>query len=245
MIKITNLSKIFIQGKNEVTALNNINIDIETGDIFGIIGISGAGKSTLLRCLSALEKPTSGEIEIEGMTLSNIRNGNLVKLRQDMGVVFQGYNLMMQKTVEENISFPLKIRGEKPDKIKAKVKELLDIVDLADKNNAYPSQLSGGQKQRVAIARALATNPKILLCDEPTSALDPITTRQVLKLLKDINKNLGVTIIIITHEIRVVENICNRMAVISNGTIVESGNVKDIFDKPQSDITKNLLDWKE
>ncbi len=244
MIKITNLSKTFTQGKQQVKALKNINVHIQKGDIFGIIGISGAGKSTLLRCLSALEKPTSGDIEIDGISLKNIKNGNLIKLRKEMGVVFQGYNLMMQKTVAENIAFPLKIRGISQDEINLQVDRLLEIVELSEKKNAYPSQLSGGQKQRVAIARALATQPKILLCDEPTSALDPLTTRRVLKLLKEISENLGVTVVIITHEINVVKTICNRMAVISGGEIVEKGEVKEIFAHPESEITKLLLDWK-
>ncbi len=244
MIKITNLSKTFTQGKQQVNALKNINVHIRKGDIFGIIGISGAGKSTLLRCLSALEKPTSGDIEIDGISLKNIKNGNLIKLRKEMGVVFQGYNLMMQKTVAENIAFPLKIRGASQKEIDVQVDKLLRIVELSEKKNAYPSQLSGGQKQRVAIARALATQPKILLCDEPTSALDPLTTRRVLKLLKEISENLGVTVVIITHEINVVKTICNRMAVISGGEIVEKGEVSEIFAHPESEITKLLLDWK-
>ena len=244
MIKINNLSKTFVQGKVQVNALKNINVHINKGDVFGIIGISGAGKSTLLRCLSALEKPSSGEIEIEGIRLSDARNSNLAKIRKEMGVVFQGYNLMMQKTVGENIGFPLKIRGVNNKEIEAQVEKLLEIVDLADKKDFYPSQLSGGQKQRVAIARALATQPKILLCDEPTSALDPLTTRQVLNLLKDINENLGVTVVIITHEIDVVETICNRMAVIADGEIAEAGEVKDIFANPHSEITKLLLNWR-
>lgn len=244
MIKITNLSKTFTQGKQQVNALKNINVHIQKGDIFGIIGISGAGKSTLLRCLSALETPTSGDIEIDGIPLKNIKNGNLIKLRKEMGVVFQGYNLMMQKTVAENIAFPLKIRGTSQEEIDLQVDKLLSIVELSEKKNAYPSQLSGGQKQRVAIARALATQPKILLCDEPTSALDPLTTRRVLKLLKEISENLGVTVVIITHEINVVKTICNRMAVISGGEIVEKGEVQEIFAHPESEITKSLLDWK-
>ena len=244
MIKITNLSKTFTQGKQQVNALKNINVHIRKGDIFGIIGISGAGKSTLLRCLSALETPTSGDIEIDGISLKNIKNGNLIKLRKEMGVVFQGYNLMMQKTVAENIAFPLKIRGTSQEEIDLQVDKLLSIVELSEKKNAYPSQLSGGQKQRVAIARALATQPKILLCDEPTSALDPLTTRRVLKLLKEISENLGVTVVIITHEINVVKTICNRMAVISGGEIVEKGEVQEIFAHPESEITKLLLDWK-
>lgn len=244
MINISNLSKDFIQADSTVKALNNVNIDIEKGDIFGIIGISGAGKSTLLRCLSGLETPTGGDIKIEGKSIVGLTGSKLIPVRKQMGVVFQGYNLLMQKNVYDNIAFPLKIAGAKKDEIDRQVKRLLAVVDLSDKQNAYPSQLSGGQKQRVAIARALATNPKILLCDEPTSALDPMTTKQVLNLLTEINKELNVTVVIITHEIGVVRKICNRVAVISSGEVAEYGNVQDVFSNPQSEITKLLLDWQ-
>lgn len=243
MIKIENLSKKFTGQKNEVHALKNISIHVQHGDIFGIIGMSGAGKSTLLRCISALEQPTCGSIEIDGVQIVGRKGSALTQIRKDMGVIFQGYNLLMQKTVYDNIAFPLVINGASKEKIHERVKELLEVVDMKDKANVYPSQLSGGQKQRVAIARALATQPKILLCDEPTSALDPMTTKQVLNLLADINKKLGVTIVIITHEIKVVKNICNRVAVIANGEIAETGFVNDVFSKPQSEITKFLLDW--
>ena len=244
MIRIENLSKTFAQSNTSVDALRNVNIHIEKGDIFGIIGISGAGKSTLLRCLSALETPTSGDIKIDGVSIVGAKSSRLLQVRRNMGVVFQGYNLLMQKTVYDNVAFPLKIAGADKAKIDEKVKYLLQVVDLADKRAVYPSQLSGGQKQRVAIRRALATDPKILLCDEPTSALDPMTTKQVLSLLQDINRKLGVTVVIITHEIGVVRKICNRVAVISGGEVAEKGEVKDVFSNPQSEITKLLLDWQ-
>lgn len=244
MIQIKNLTKTFVQGKNTTLALQNISLNIDKGDIFGIIGISGAGKSTLLRCLSALEDPTDGEVIIEGISTKGIRNGELTRLRKDMGVVFQGYNLLMQKTVFDNIAFPVHLTNTPKETVDRLVTELLQLVDLTDKKDAYPAQLSGGQKQRVAIARALATNPKVILCDEPTSALDPLTTRQVLKLLKNISSTLGVTVIIITHEINVVRSICNRVAVIDGGSIAETGSTKDVFENPKSEITKLLLDWQ-
>ncbi|MEG2191714.1 MAG: ATP-binding cassette domain-containing protein [Oscillospiraceae bacterium] len=244
MISIKNVSKTFTQGKTETKALQNINIEIEKGDIFGIIGMSGAGKSTLLRCLSALEQPTEGEIIIDGISTTGLKNGKLTALRKNMGVVFQGYNLLMQKNVFDNIAFPLKLNGTPTEDIASTTTNLLKLVDLQDKISVYPSQLSGGQKQRVAIARALATQPKVLLCDEPTSALDPLTTRQVLKLLKDISTTLGVTVVIITHEIGVVKSICNHVAVINDGKIAEIGSTSEVFSNPQSEITKLLLDWK-
>ncbi len=244
MIKITNLTKTFVRGGRTVNALKDINIDIEKGDIFGIIGMSGAGKSTLLRCLRALEKPTGGDILVNGVSLTKARNGQLTAMRKNMGVVFQGYNLLMQRTVYRNIAFPLQISGVGRQETEERVNRLLKVVDMEDKKDVYPSQLSGGQKQRVAIARALATNPEILLCDEPTSALDPLTTRQMLSLLKEINRKLGVTIVIITHEINVVKNICSRVAVISDGEIAETGAVKDVFTNPSSPVTKSLIEWQ-
>ncbi len=245
MIEIKHLSKTFSTRKNEVHALKDIDITIDRGDIFGIIGISGAGKSTLLRCLSGLETPTGGDIAIEGRSIIGIKGSELTRIRREMGVVFQGYNLLMQKTVAENIAFPLRINGYSKQDIDSRVKELLKIVDLEDKWKSYPSQLSGGQKQRVAIARALATQPKILLCDEPTSALDPLTTKQVLGLLQEINEKLSVTVIIITHEIGVVRRICNRLAVIAEGTIAESGDVKEVFASPKAEATRLLLGYEE
>ncbi len=242
MIKISNLTKTFNLKNSEVKALQDVNLHIKEGEIFGIIGMSGAGKSTLLRCLSVLEKPTSGSIVINGVNTSHINQASLTQLRRDMGVIFQGYNLLMQKTVYENIAFPFKLL--KVTGYDQRVQDLLKIVGLEDKKEAYPSQLSGGQKQRVAIARALATNPKVLLCDEPTSALDPKTKKQIVQLLKQINKELNITIIIITHELSLVRVLCDKVAVIDEGTIKEEGVVSDVFENPSSTITKNLLEWE-
>ncbi len=242
MIKIQNLSKIYNQGSLEETvALQDVSLEVNQGDIFGIIGMSGAGKSTLLRCLAMLEAPTSGEITLEGQPLSSLSGVEKRNARRKMGVVFQGYHLLMQRTVFQNIAFPLRLEKNDKETVKQRVVELLKLVGLEDKAKAYPSQLSGGQRQRVAIARALASNPKVLLCDEPTSALDSLTTRSMLELLKDINQRLGVTIIIITHEIGVVKAICNRVAVIDASRFVEVGEKTSIFKNPQSDITKLLL----
>lgn len=241
MIEIKNVSKIYKEKSGRVEALIDASTQIEDGDIFGIIGMSGAGKSTLLRCLCLLEKPSSGQILLDGKDLVSLSGKQLRKARRQMGVVFQGYNLLMQKTVAENVAFPLKL--EKYDRVEteARVAELLELVGLSSRADSYPSQLSGGQKQRVALARALASNPKYLLCDEPTSALDPLTTQSVLKLLRDINQKLGVTVIIITHELSVVRSICNRMVVIDNGHFVEQGAVNEIFHAPQSLIAQNLI----
>ncbi len=241
MIKINNLSKIFRQKDTQVTALENITLEIEKGDIFGVIGMSGAGKSTLLRCLSGLEKPTGGTVEINGSRVSLQKGAGLGR---QMGVVFQGYNLLMQKTVRQNVALPLEIAGRDKETRRQKVESLLKTVGLADKADCYPSQLSGGQKQRVAIARALANDPQILLCDEPTSALDPMTTGQVLDLLKEINSRLSVTVVIITHELGVVKSICNKVAVISNGRIAETGPARQVLGSPGSNATKLLLEWR-
>ena len=241
MIEIKNLSKVFGSGTTEFAALQDINLTVHKGDIFGIIGMSGAGKSTLLRCLSMLEIPTSGEISLDGLALSQLRGNDKLTAHRRMGIVFQGYNLLMQKNVTQNIAFPLKLVKHDKIEVDKRVNELLELVDLTDKARAYPSQLSGGQKQRVALARALATNPKVLLCDEPTSALDSLTTRSVLKLLTDINQKLGVTILIITHELTVVKSICNRVAVIDASRFVEIGETADLFKRPKNEITKQLL----
>ena len=244
MIEIQDLSKIFKDRSGTVTALQNANATISDGDIFGIIGMSGAGKSTLLRCLCLLEQPTSGRILLDGTDLSSLRGRALRQARQKMGVVFQGYNLLMQKTVAENVAFPLKLqKGWNKEKVAARVAELLELVGLGDRAGSYPSQLSGGQKQRVAIARALATSPEVLLCDEPTSALDPLTTTAMLELLRDINRKLGVTIVIITHELAVVRSICSQVAVLDSSRFVESGPVEEVFNYPRSRITKLLLGW--
>lgn len=241
MIRIKNLSKTFDKSCN-VDALKNVNLSIEAGDVCGVIGMSGAGKSTLLRCIAMLETPSSGSIEIDGRDIFSLKGKKLLDLKKSLGVVFQGYNLLMQRSIRQNIAFPLELIKMPKDQIAKRVDELLCLVGLSDKAEEYPSQLSGGQRQRVAIARALASNPKVLLCDEPTSALDPLTTRSILKLLREINHTLGVTIVIITHEIGVVRSICNKVAVIDAGEIAESGLTKEVFAAPQSQAAKQLLD---
>lgn len=246
MIEIEHLSKVYIDKNGRVNALQDVSLSIQKGDVFGVIGMSGAGKSTLLRCLSMLETPSEGRILLEGQDLSTLKGAARRAAHKKMGVVFQGYNLLMQKTVAENVAFPLRLE-KKADKaaVDARVAELLALVGLADRAGAYPAQLSGGQKQRVAIARALAANPAVLLCDEPTSALDALTTRSVLELLADINRKLGVTIVIITHELNVVKTVCNRMAVIDDSHIVEQGDTARIFEAPQSRIARLLLGKEE
>ena len=241
MIRIKNLSKTFDKSCN-VDALKNVNLSIEAGDVCGVIGMSGAGKSTLLRCIAMLETPSSGSIEIDGRDIFSLKGKELLDLKKSLGVVFQGYNLLMQRSIRQNIAFPLELIKMPKDQIAKRVDELLCLVGLSDKAEEYPSQLSGGQRQRVAIARALASNPKLLLCDEPTSALDPLTTRSILKLLREINHTLGVTIVIITHEIGVVRSICNKVAVIDAGEIAENGLTKEVFAAPQSQAAKQLLD---
>lgn len=241
MIRIKNLSKTFDKSCN-VDALKNVNLSIEAGDVCGVIGMSGAGKSTLLRCIAMLETPSSGSIEIDGRDIFSLKGKELLDLKKSLGVVFQGYNLLMQRSIRQNIAFPLELIKMPKDQIAKRVDELLCLVGLSDKAEEYPSQLSGGQRQRVAIARALASNPKVLLCDEPTSALDPLTTRSILKLLREINHTLGVTIVIITHEIGVVRSICNKVAVIDAGEIAENGLTKEVFAAPQSQAAKQLLD---
>ena len=210
MIKLENIGKTYIKGNHRVEAIKNIDLHIEKGDIFGIIGLSGAGKSTLVRCINFLEKPTSGNVIFDGKNLGLLPHKELLKARQSMGMIFQNFNLLEQRTALKNICYPLEIAGVHKADAQKRAMELLKIVGLEDRANSYPSQLSGGQKQRVAIARALATNPKVLLCDEATSALDPNTTRSILQLLKDINKTMGVTIVIITHEMKVVEQNCGK-----------------------------------
>lgn len=249
IIEVSNLTKEYVVNKKVFTALNNVNLEVLEKDIYGIIGLSGAGKSTLVRCINLLEVPTKGKITFLGETLfskeddksNQYINPKLNKMRQKMGMIFQSFNLFEQRNVLKNVMFPLELANVKKDEAKQKALKLLDIVGLADKVNAYPSQLSGGQKQRVAIARALATDPKVLLCDEPTSALDPATTIQILDLLKEINENLGVTIIIITHEMKIIDKICNKVSIISNSEIVESGYVHDIFKNPKSSIARELI----
>ncbi|MEG0875420.1 MAG: ATP-binding cassette domain-containing protein [Clostridiales bacterium] len=241
IIKIENLNKTFKSKQNTVVALDDINIAVEAGEIFGIIGLSGAGKSTLVRCMNFLERPTQGKVIFDGNDLSALTSKQLLKARQSMSMIFQQFNLLMQKTTMQNICFPMSIAGISKADAKKRAVELLEIVGLTDKANAYPAQLSGGQKQRVAIARALATNPKVLLCDEATSALDPTTTRSILDLLKKINRELGITIVIITHEMTVIEEICQRVAIIDDSHIVELGKVSDVFLEPKSDMAKQLI----
>jgi len=241
LIQIKNLEKQYISQNNSVNALSGINLDINKGDIYGIIGMSGAGKSTLVRCINFLEKPTSGTVIIGENDLSEMNEAQLRHMRQKVGMIFQQFNLLMQRNVEDNICFPLEISGMSKKEGRKRAAELLELVGLSDKSKAYPSQLSGGQKQRVAIARALANNPEILLCDEATSALDPTTTRSILELLKDINSKLGITIIIITHEMAVVEEICDYVAIIDKGYLAESGRVEEVFSKPATEAAKRLV----
>ena len=241
MIELQGLSKTFHTANGTVEALQDINITINDGEIFGIIGLSGAGKSTLVRCINLLERPTSGKVIIDGKNLTDMPQRELLNMRRSISMIFQGFNLLEQRNVLKNVCFPLEISGWKAQDAKARAEELLKIVGLSDRKNAYPSQLSGGQKQRVAIARALATNPKYLLCDEATSALDPNTTRSILELLRTINDTMGVTIVVITHEMKVIDQICDRVAVIDNSRIAELGKVSDVFTNPRSDIARELI----
>ncbi len=240
-IEVKHLSKTFEQKGVHVDALKDINLKIEAGDIYGIIGMSGAGKSTLVRCLNFLERPTDGQVLIEGKDLGSLSEKELRSQRSDIAMIFQHFNLLMQKNVVDNICFPLLIQGVGKKEARARAKELLKTVGLEEKEKAYPAQLSGGQKQRVAIARALASNPKILLCDEATSALDPQTTASILELLKRINQEMGITIVIITHQMSVIREICNRVAIIEHGELVENGSVEDIFSHPKSKAARELI----
>ena len=241
IISIQHLQKSF-RGKNmSVDAIRDVSIDIEAGEIYGIIGLSGAGKSTLVRCINYLEKPTSGEIVFDGRKLSGLQPDELRSVRQQMGMIFQQFQLLDQRTALRNVTFPLEIQGMKKKEAVQRAMELLRIVELEERADAYPTQLSGGQKQRVAIARALATNPKVLLCDEATSALDPNTTNAILALLKKLNRELGITIVIITHEMDVISHICDKVAIIDGGRIAESGKVADIFMEPKSRIGQELI----
>ncbi len=241
MIEIKNLSKSFTTADKQISALNNIDLTIQDGDIYGIIGMSGAGKSTLVRCINMLERPTEGSVIIDGQDIGTLKESQLRKVRRNIAMIFQGFNLLMQRSCLDNICFPLELAGVKKSEAKKKALELLNIVELPDKANAYPAQLSGGQQQRIAIARALATNPKVLLCDEATSALDPKTTHAILELIRDINKRLKITVIIITHQMSVVEDICNKVAILDEGKIVEEGDVSEIFANPRSDAAKRLV----
>ncbi|HJF19252.1 MAG TPA: ATP-binding cassette domain-containing protein [Enterococcus columbae] len=243
MIELKNVTKTFVPQSSgeEVTAVKNVSLKIEKGEIFGIVGASGAGKSTLVRCMNLLEVPTSGEVLFEGTDLVKLSQKELLKKRQSISMIFQGFNLFSQRSVLKNICYPLEIAGVKKAEAIQKAETLLELVGLADKAQAYPSQLSGGQKQRVAIARALATDPKVLLCDEATSALDPNTTLSILKLLQEVREKLGVTVIIITHEMEVVQRICDKVAVMNHGEVVETGTTEQIFLNPQSPITRKML----
>ena len=240
-ILIQDVSKTFETKDGSVHALKNVTLSIESGDIYGIIGMSGAGKSTLVRCMNFLEVPTEGKVLIDGKSLGEFSPKELRKEREKIGMIFQHFNLLMQKNVLENICFPLYIQGKKKAEARARAMELLEIVGLADRAKAYPAQLSGGQKQRVAIARALASDPKILLCDEATSALDPQTTSSILELLQEINQKFGITIVIITHQMSVVREICTRVAIMKDGEVKEQGLVEDIFNHPQSQVAKELI----
>ena len=241
IIEVCGLEKTFKTKKTSVTALKDINLSIGRGDIFGIIGMSGAGKSTLVRCMNLLERPTEGKILFDGVDITTLRAKELQAVRQRVGMIFQQFNLLMQRTAEGNIMFPLEIAGASKEDAKRRVAELLDIVDLAGKKDAYPAELSGGQKQRVAIARALASDPKVLLCDEATSALDPKTTKSILRLLKQINRDMGITIVVITHEMSVIEEICTRVAIIDDSRIAEVGDVAQVFSDPKTDSAKRLV----
>ncbi len=240
MIKIENLSKIYDDGTNTIKALKNINLEIKKGEIFGIIGLSGAGKSTLIRCINRLEEPTEGKIFIDGNDVTSLKKKDLRKLRKNIGMIFQHFNLFSQKTVYKNIAFPLELEGFNKNEIEERIKVLLDYVGLEDKIDAYPSQLSGGQKQRVAIARALANNPKILLSDEGTSALDPKTTKSILDLLRRIRYEFGLTIVLITHQMEVIKEVCDRVAIIEDGSIIEINTVEQLFKNPK---TKTAMEF--
>lgn len=241
MIEIKNLSKTFKTADGSLDALKNVSLTINDGDIYGVIGMSGAGKSTLVRCINMLERPTEGQILIDGVDMGALSSKQLRDARRNITMIFQGFNLLMQRNCLKNICFPLELEGMKKEDAKKRALELLEIVGLSDKAKAYPAQLSGGQQQRIAIARALATNPKVLLCDEATSALDPNTTHSILNLIRDINKKLGITVIIITHQMSVVEETCNRVAILDNGTVVEQGEVSTVFAHPQSAAAKRLV----
>ncbi|MBQ3404626.1 MAG: ATP-binding cassette domain-containing protein [Oscillospiraceae bacterium] len=241
IIQIKNLYKTFGSGESAVRALEDINLDIKQGEIFGIIGLSGAGKSTLVRCMNLLERPTSGDVIVDGKNMTQLSEKELRLARRDITMIFQSFNLLMQRTCLKNVCFPMEISSVPSSKAKKRAEELLEIVGLSDKADAYPSQLSGGQKQRVAIARALATDPKVLLCDEATSALDPTTTASILSLLKELNEKLGVTVVVITHQMSVIEEICSKVAILDGGRVAEVGTVEEIFSNPKTDAARRLV----
>lgn len=241
MIDLSHIEKIYDSPAGPVHALKDISLHINKGEIFGIIGLSGAGKSTLVRCINLLERPTKGKVTVDGKDMTSMSEGELREARKGIGMIFQHFNLLASATVFDNVAFPLELSDTPKDKIKERVTELLELVGLADKADQYPSQLSGGQKQRVGIARALASDPGILLCDEATSALDPQTTKSILELIKDINKKLKLTVVVITHEMLVIKEICDKVAVIDKGVIAEQGDVLDVFINPQQPITKEFI----
>jgi D-methionine transport system ATP-binding protein len=241
LIEIKNLSKVYKSSGITVEALKDINLTVNNGEIFGIIGLSGAGKSSLVRCINMLEIPTSGELLVEGTDITKLKGSALRDVRKKIGMIFQHFNLLMNSTVYDNIAFPLRISKVPEGEISKRINKLLEVVDLVDKKDSYPAQLSGGQKQRVGIARALANNPDIILCDEATSALDPTTTESILSLIKSINKELGITVVVITHEMNVIKHLCDKVAVLENGVIVESGNVVDVFSDPKTETSKKFL----
>ena len=241
MIEIKNLSKTYETADGIVTALKDVSLTVEDGDIYGIIGMSGAGKSTLVRCINLLEKPTEGSVIVNGCELGTLTEAQLRKERQEITMIFQGFNLLMQRTCVKNVCFPLELTGMKKAEAEKRALELLDTVGLKDKANSYPAQLSGGQQQRVAIARALATNPKVLLCDEATSALDPTTTNSILELIREINEKMGITVIIITHQMSVVEQICKHVAILDGGQVAETGEVAEVFAHPKSQAARKLV----
>lgn len=241
MIRLSNINKIFHQGTNAIHALTNINLHVPQGQIYGVIGASGAGKSTLIRCVNMLERPTSGEVFIDGQALTDLSEKELIFTRRTIGMIFQHFNLLSSRNVFDNIALPLELDNIPKAKIHQRVTELLKLVGLVNKKDAYPASLSGGQKQRVAIARALANSPKVLLCDEATSALDPATTISILELLKDINRRLGLTILLITHEMDVVKRICDQVAIISEGRLIEQDSVSEVFSHPKTPIAQNFI----
>ncbi len=241
MIELRNLSKSFMTADGQVDALRHINLTINDGDVYGIIGMSGAGKSTLVRCINMLERPTDGSVLLDGQDLGAMGKKEIRDIRRTVTMIFQSFNLLMQRTCLQNVMFPLKLAKVPRAEAEARAKELLQTVGLPDKANSYPAQLSGGQQQRVAIARALATNPKVLLCDEATSALDPKTTHSILDLIREINRNTGITVIVITHQMSVVQEICNRVAILENGEVVEEGDVSEVFSSPKAAATRSLV----
>lgn len=241
MIRLENVSKTFTDSNKEVHAVNNVSLTINDGDIFGIIGFSGAGKSTLVRCINLLEKPTDGKVFVDDAEITALSGKDLRKARKKIGMIFQHFNLMPSRTIFGNVAYPLRGSGLSKEEIKEKVHHLLELVGISEKENAFPSQLSGGQKQRVAIARALANDPSILLCDEATSALDPQTTKSILKLLQQLNQTLGITVVVITHEMAVVKEICNRVAVMDHGDVVEEGEVFHVFASPKEPLTRSFI----